>query len=386
MSVELHTITNFMSTHGQLHKSQRKTIAALTWAVLEKTQLGVATIGHALAMAHTASPKHAIRRVERFVSNVRLALETAQRDLISVVLAGTPAALVTLDWTDPHDGVHQILALNLRAHGRALPLTWITVRKDHLKGHMREYEIGLIQRTARIMPAGCRVLLLADRGFAATELFRALDAVGWLWVIRTKGSIGVRHRGRWMPLWSLAKSRPVCTELSKVLYGREATGGPYPCRIIIYADKGHRDPWYLVVPLTVSVAEWPRDRIIRAYGQRFTTEECFRDQKNDHYDGFHMDCVRLTTPERWDRLLLIFAWAYYWLNVGGWVMEQWGRDRAWQSNTRRTQRAYALWRLGEWGLKHHDLVWRTLLRARRAFIASIPSIASAPWEPTVPAA
>ena len=28
--------------------------------------------------------------------------------------------------------------------------------------------------------------------------------------------------------------------------------------------------------------------------------------------------MTLSTPERWDRLLLVLAWAYYWLNVAGW--------------------------------------------------------------------
>ena len=54
----------------------------------------------------------------------------AQGDLIPYLLAEAPEALLTLDWTDPRDGVHQILSLNWRTHGRAIPLGWVTARKD----------------------------------------------------------------------------------------------------------------------------------------------------------------------------------------------------------------------------------------------------------------
>ena len=65
-------------------------------------------------------------------------------------------------------------------------------------------------------------------------------------------------------------------------------------------------------------------RIVAAYSQRFTTEECFKEDKYDPDEGFHLDCVTWTTPERWGRLWLVFVWAYYWLNIAGWVA---GKDR-----------------------------------------------------------
>lgn len=44
--------------------------------------------------------------------------------------------------------------------------------------HMREYEQALCTHGARLMPSSCRVILLADRGFATVQFFRALDALG----------------------------------------------------------------------------------------------------------------------------------------------------------------------------------------------------------------
>ncbi|MCY0899137.1 MAG: hypothetical protein OWU33_09425 [Firmicutes bacterium] len=82
-----------------------------------------------LAVATHRPAKSAMKRVDRFLGNRRLDVTVAQADLIQTLLAEATEALLTRDGTDPHDGVHQILTLNVRAHGRALLLAWRTVRK-----------------------------------------------------------------------------------------------------------------------------------------------------------------------------------------------------------------------------------------------------------------
>ncbi len=193
--ISLESITGFFTNTGQLRLSQRKTLAALVWAVLYEPLLGIAKIGRHLAMAKTTTAKHAIKRVDRFVGNLRINMEVAQGDLIHQVVGTATRVFLTLDWTEPNDGVHQMLTCNLRAHGRALPLAWITVRKDELKDRTRWYEQQLCERMAALVPKACHVILLADRGFATVEFFRFLDALGWDWIIRSKGSILVQHLG-----------------------------------------------------------------------------------------------------------------------------------------------------------------------------------------------
>ncbi len=56
--------------------------------------------------------------------------------------------------------------------------------------------------------------------------------------------------------------------------------------MVIGAEAGYSDPWFLVVSAGLRKATWPARFITAAYGQRFTTEGCFRDQKNDLYEGF----------------------------------------------------------------------------------------------------
>ena len=206
----------------------------------------------------------------------------------------------------------------MRAHGRAIPIAWMTVPKEDLKGRMREVEEALCARVARLLPAGCHPILLADRGFATVRFFRFLDALGWDWIIRSKGSIWVEWDRQWRPLALLGKARPVQLD-GPVRYGKKAQGGSYAGRLVVYADRIHPDPWFLLVSAGLADQAW--GAIVAAYGQRFTCEESYKDQKNKPGEGFHLDCVKVGTAERWDRLWLIFAWAYYWLNVAGWDVE-----------------------------------------------------------------
>ncbi len=64
----------------------------------------------------------------------------------------------------------------MRAHGRTIPIAWMTVPKEDLKGLMRQVEEALCARVARLLPVGCHPILLADRGFTTVRFFRFLDA------------------------------------------------------------------------------------------------------------------------------------------------------------------------------------------------------------------
>ena len=274
----LQSITLYFGTHGTLRKSQRTTLAALVWALVRQPLLGIAAMGHSLAMAHTTSAKHAIKRVDRFLGNTRIDLEVACGDLIATVIDTAKEVHLTLDWTDPKtkDGRFQTLSCNVRAHGRALPIAWVTVRKDQLKHHMREYEQALCTRVARLMPSSCHVILLADRGFATVKFFRVLDGLGWDWVIRSKGNILVDLANHWHPLVLLGQTRPVTLD-TLIRYGKNAEGGAYAGRLVVYADAQHRDPWFLMVSAGLADRSW--GQIVATYGQRFTCEESYKDQK-----------------------------------------------------------------------------------------------------------
>ncbi len=146
-------------------------------------------------------------------------------------------------------------------------------------------EGDLLKRVARLWPRSCHPILLADRGLGTRDLFDLLDGLHGDWIIRSQGTTQVEiHPGVWVPLRALA-TQPVLRDLS-VRYGQSSGDQAYPCRMVIGAEAGYSDPWFLVVSAGLRKATWPTRLITAATGQRFTTEGCFRDQKNDVYEGF----------------------------------------------------------------------------------------------------
>jgi hypothetical protein len=154
-------------------------------------------------------------------------------------------------------------------------------------------------------------------------------------------------------------------------YGKSADGGTYAGRLVVHADSRHPDPWFLILSAALSDRSWAQ--IVATYGQWFRCKESYKDQKNDPFAGFRLDCVKLGTPVRWDRLWLLFAWAYYWRNIAGWRVEVRGEARHWRANTQKT-RTHALCPLGHWALEHHDLRWRLIVRHQNGFRQQVPPI------------
>ena len=73
----------------------------------------------------------------------------------------------------------------LTGHGRATPLLWKTVASSTLKGSQRRYEYEVLCRLREVLPAGVKVTVVADRGFADCKLFYALtEELTFEYVIR----------------------------------------------------------------------------------------------------------------------------------------------------------------------------------------------------------
>jgi hypothetical protein len=85
-----------------------------------------------------------------------------------------------------------IVRVALIYRGRALPLSWIILEQQSTTVAFEKYK-RILKEAAAIVPQGCPVVLLADRGFDDNDLFCAVRDLGWGFRIRLKKSIRV-HR------------------------------------------------------------------------------------------------------------------------------------------------------------------------------------------------
>src|SRR5215217_1752766 len=124
-------------------------LANATLGVMTGASLGVAIIGKSLAQARGLLPKHAIKPVDRLLSNRKL---EAWDIFATWVLVGSRTDLmVAMDWTDyDADGQATLALKRVTRHGRATPLVWLSGLKDELKDARNDCEDAGLRRLAEV--------------------------------------------------------------------------------------------------------------------------------------------------------------------------------------------------------------------------------------------
>jgi hypothetical protein len=121
---------------GDLHAKRVLSLANATLGVVRTASLAVNTIGQGLALARGLVTKHAIKQVDRLLSNEGIDIDAALRHWVPHVVGSRSDIKVAMDWTDfDADGQTTIMLSLLTRHGRATPLMWLTVETATLKNH-----------------------------------------------------------------------------------------------------------------------------------------------------------------------------------------------------------------------------------------------------------
>ncbi len=128
-----------------------------------------------MAQARDLVTKHAIKQVDRLLSNSGIDVWESFARWVPHLVGSRNDIVVAMDWTDFDGDDQATLALNLvTEHGRAMPLLWLSVWKDELKDQRNDIEDTCLRRLSEVLPPGCRVTILADRGFGDHKLFAYL--------------------------------------------------------------------------------------------------------------------------------------------------------------------------------------------------------------------
>jgi hypothetical protein len=326
---------------GDLHAKRVLSLAHGVLGVLHTASLAIHAIGEALAAARDLNPKHAIKQIDRLLSNRGLDVEALAPRWVAFVLAARTDAVVALDWTDFDGDEQTTLVLNLiSTHGRATPLLWKTVFKEELKDRRNEFEDALLRRLREAVPASVRITVLADRGFGDQKLYVYLRKLGFDFVIRFRGCIRVTSAAgvtRKAQEWERPDGRLL--ELRGV--GVTAEDTPVD-RVVIVHAKGMKDAWYLAS----SRKDLTGSQSKTLYGRRFTIEENLRDTKDLHF-GLGLSSTHISIPGRRDRLLLLVALGEALLTLLGAAAEKIGLDRMLKVNTAK-KRTHSLFRQGSY--------------------------------------
>lgn len=322
-----------------LHAKRVASLANGALGVMTSASLAVSIIGHSLAQARGLLGKHAIKQVDRLLSNQGIVVWDMFAAWVTQVVGQRKAIVVAMDWTDFDADDQTTLALNLVSnHGRATPLLWLTVLKDELKDSRNDFEDLCLARLAESLPDGVAVTILADRGFGDTKLFGFLETLGFDYVIRFRGNIHVTAADgetRAAAAWVGKGGRARKLRAAEVTAGRHKVGA-----VVCVHARDMKAAWCLAA----SNAEATAREITNHYARRWTIEPGFRDTKDLRF-GMGLGVLRIADPQRRDRLLLLNAFAIVLLTLLGAAGESLGMDRHLKVNTAK-RRTHSLFRQG----------------------------------------
>ena len=325
---------------GDMHAKRILSLANATLGVIKTGSLAVHTIGQGLALARGLTTKHAIKQVDRMLSNEGIDIDTALRHWVPYVVGPRTHINVAMDWTDfDADSQATIMLSLLTRHGRATPVLWLTVDTASLKDYRNEYEYQVLVRLADALPADIKVCIVADRGFGDHKLYRVLsEELKFDYVIRFRGNITVTAadgEARTAAAWVGAGGR------ARLLRGASVTAERYQVgTVLCVQDKDMKQAWCLAASDTAT----PAGTLKALYGKRWGIECGLRDTKDLRF-GMGMGSTHVSTPGRRDRLWLLNAFAVVLLTLLGAAGEALGYDRYLKSNTAQ-HRTHSLFRQG----------------------------------------
>jgi hypothetical protein len=246
------------------------------------------------------------RRFRRWLGNRRIEVAPLYGPLIEQALGewGPHTVYLALD-TSMLWNQYCLIRLSVVYRGRAVPVVWEVIEHGSSSVPHEAYAM-LLDAVPALVPAGIKVVFLADRGFADTELFAHLRRLGWHFRIRIKATFSIRRPGQptcKVEDFALAPGRALF--LHNVAITAEQFG---PVSLAVARHTKTGEYWYIVSDEPTGVP------IFKEYGRRFDIEENFLDDKSN---GFQLESSLVRDADALTRLCFVLAVATLYLVAQG---------------------------------------------------------------------
>jgi hypothetical protein len=341
-SLSLYRTIMELVLNSQVHFHDRRCLVTFVWAIvgvlLERCVHLSRWVNRRPGEVQAASKQ---RQFARWLNNEKIQEAAIYRRLAQKALASWTGETIylALDTSRLWERF-VIVRVALIYRGRALPLSWLVMEHASSTVAFADYQ-PILRDAAAILPRGGRVILLADRGFDDTDLFRLAGELGWYFRIRLKRSLRVHraskpstHVGRLMP----AKGKALF--LHKVWLTDHLFGPVYLALAHVQTRNGFEE-WAIV-------SDEPTDlHTFDEYGLRFDLEENFLDDKSA---GFQIEASEIRNAAMLSRLGLVLATTTLYLVSTGTAVVHWGLRRLVDPHWQR-------------GLSYFQIGWRWIKQA-----------------------
>jgi Transposase DDE domain len=313
----------------------QKNLGLMVAAIGAAGRVGVAAIGRAMDLS--TAPKHAIKRVDKFLSNRNFDDERAREEFFKIVVGPRKRVLIAVDWTKIRSW--SVLVAGVIQRGRAIPVLWSVMDPATVYKSYNSFECGFFTWLAKALPEGVSAVVLLDRGFDRVALTKHLRRCGLSFVIRVGGNVHVHHEDYRGPINELLQRRGEARDLRNAVL---RPSRPVRVRVVANWARGQQEPWLLMTDMSLSA-----EQILASYQKRFRIEETFRDEKAWRF-GLALGGLKMFKPDRLDRLLLAVAIFHFLaMMVGGHARRE-GLDRLYRANTVKHKPTHSDFALGNY--------------------------------------
>ena len=321
------TLVHVLSQHAKwLDQRHLKTLAWMMVGLMHSGWISL-TAWAPYVVSRAQDAQSTVRRFRRWLDNDKIDVVALYGPLMQQALAewGEQVLSVALD-TSMLWQTYCLMRLSVIYRGRAVPLVWCVLEHGSAQVGFETYR-ELLERAAVLLPRRGKVIFLADRGFADTDLMAHLGRLGWHWRIRIKSSFWLYRRGqRRCKVERLAVARGQARCWHQVFITEKQYG---PVHLAVAQAWHGQDAWYVL-------SDEPTDmKTFQEYGLRFDIEENFLDDKSN---GFQLESSLIRSAPALTRLCLVLAMTTLYLVAQGvevvkqgqrrWVDPHWFRGQS----------------------------------------------------------
>jgi hypothetical protein len=310
------TLIQALSQHVHwLDLRHLKTLAWMMVGLIQSRRISL-TAWTPYVVSRARYAQSTVRRFRRWLDNDKIEVASLYGPLIAHALAqwGNHVLYVALD-TSLLWNTYCMIRMSVIYRGRAVPLVWAVLEHGSAQVSYNAYK-ELMDRATLLLPRPCKVVFLADRGFADTDLMAHLQRLGWHWRLRIKSNFWLYRPGRrpckigrlsiaqgqacfWQAVWITAKR-----------YG--------PVYLAVARPRQGNEWWYVL-------SDEPTDvQTLQEYGLRFDIEENFLDDKSN---GFELESSLIRSAPALSRLCFLVATATLYLVSQGIEVVKQGKRR-----------------------------------------------------------
>jgi hypothetical protein len=203
-----------------------------------------------------------------------------------------------------------LLSAAVPYRGRALPIACLAFSPSLIKRSLWALREGMIWRLYQALGDHReRMVVVADRGFAASHCFRWLNRAKVHFLVRVPAKVYVQWPG-FKALLSQIELKPGCAHFwSGVRYGPKKAH----LNLLVVWRRHCKEPWLLASSL-----DDPKE-ILRLYRLRMRIEAFFKDGKAH----FHLEACRLHTGARLCAFCFALSLAFWWLALQAPLPDNW---------------------------------------------------------------